>query len=143
MADIALVTAGKVNVGSAGPNITATAPCAEAITAGAPVLYDGDGKWINSDADAAADDACYGIATRSAAAGEALTVLRSGLMDGFTLPVPGSPIYVSNTVGRLADAAGTASIQVGIVEAVWGQPVGTAVDRILRVECTGKIASAA
>jgi hypothetical protein len=144
MADLTLATAGKVNVGSSGPNITATAPAATAITAGAPVFYDANGKFAVADANAAAADACYGIATRSVAAGEALTALRSGLMDGWSdLPVPGAAVYVSDTIGLLGTTVGTATIMVGIVEAVWGTNIGTAADRVLRVECTGRIASAA
>jgi hypothetical protein len=138
MADITLATAGKVNVGTVGPNYLITGVAAEAITAGAPVFMDTDGKWNNSDANAAADDAVFGIATRSAVAGEALTVMRRGILDGFSnLPAYGLPVYVSDTVGRLADAAGSASMIVGYVIPVFGAPVGTAADKALLVECGG------
>lgn len=138
MADLTLTTADKTNVGSTGPNYQITGVAAVAITAGSPVLFDANGKFIVADADAAAADACFGIATRSALAGEAVTVMRRGFMDGWSnLPAYGAPVYVSNTAGKLADAAGTASIVVGYVVSVAGTNVGVAYDKMLLVECNG------
>lgn len=139
MADLTLTTANKVNVGSSGPNTQITATAGAAITAGSPVTFDGtnDTLWP-SDANDAAKDGVVGIATRTVAAGESVTALRRGLMDGWSnLPVPGSVVFVSDTAGTLADAAGTLSLAVGIVVPVFDQPLGTAADRMLLVEITG------
>lgn len=137
MADMTLATADKINVGTLTvEQITGVA--AAAITAGSPVYLDTNGKFNPSDANAAAADACFGIATRTVAAGEALTVVRRGLMDGWSnLPAYGAPVYVSDTAGALADAAGTASIIVGYVVPVFGTNLGTAPDKALLVECSG------
>lgn len=139
MADLTLTTANKVNVGQSGPNTQFTGVAAAAITAGSPVVYDGtnDTLWP-ADANDAAKDAVVGIATRTVAAGEALTYMRRGLMSGWSnLPVPGSVVFVSDTAGALADAAGTASLPVGIVVPVKDTLLGVAHDRALMVEISG------
>lgn len=136
MADLNLVTANKVNVGT----ITVqqhTFVAGEAITAGAPVYLKGaDGKVYNSDADLAGANTLWGVATRTVAAGEAVTVVRRGLLDGFDLSALnyGAAVFVSNTGGRLADAAGTASLKVGTVVPAMATTRGTAFDKILMVE---------
>jgi len=139
MADLTLVTANKINVDTAGPNTQFEGVAAAAITAGSPVCFDGtnDTVWP-SDANDAAKDAVAGIACRTVAIGETVTCLRRGYMSGWSnLPVPGSVVFVSDTAGALADAAGTLSLAVGVVFPVQGQPLGTAADRILLVEITG------
>lgn len=139
MADLTLATANKVNVGTSGPNTQISGIAGADITAGSPVCFDGtnDTLWP-SDANDAAKDAVAGIATRTVKTGEALTALRRGLMTGWSnLPVPGKLVYVSDTAAALADAAGTASLPVGIVVPVFGEPLGTAADRALLVEISG------
>lgn len=137
MADMTLATASKINVGTLTVE-QFTGVAAAAITAGSPVCFDANGKWIVADANAGAADACFGIAVRTVAAGEALTVVRRGLMDGWSnLPAYGAPVYVSDTAGALADAAGTASIIVGYVVPVFATNLGTAADKALMVECNG------
>lgn len=139
MADLTLTTAGKVNVGTSGPNEQVTAIAGAAITAGSPVTFDGtnDTLWP-SDANDAAKDGVVGIATHTATVGEVVTAIRRGRMSGWAnLPVPGSIVFVSDTAAALADAAGTLSLAVGIVVPVLGQPLGSGADRVLLVECSG------
>ena len=143
MADLTLVTANKINVGTTGPNTQFEGIAAAAITAGMPVTFDGtnDTVWP-SDANDAAKDGVAGIATRTAAIGEVVTCLRRGFMSGWSnLPAPGKAVFVSDTAGALADAAGTLSLAVGIVVPVFGQPLGTAADRVLLVEIVGVAAA--
>lgn len=137
MADLTLATANKINVATLTvQQITGVA--ASAITAGSPVYFDTNGKFAASDANVGTADAVFGIATRTVSAGEALTVVRRGLMDGWSnLPAYGAPVYASDTAGALADAAGTASIVVGYVVPVFGTTLGTAADKALMVECNG------
>jgi hypothetical protein len=146
MADIALVTADKVSVDTSGPNTQHTGVAAEAITAGAPVLFDTNGKWVNGDANATGLKGAWGIATRTVAAGEALTVIRRGKMSGWaftsTNNTYGGSIYLSDTVGRISDVAGTTSIVLGHIVPVFGAALGTAADKELQVEVTGTGASA-
>lgn len=137
MADIALVTADKVNVGTSGPNVQLTVVAAEAITAGAPCYLGlADGKAYNADANAAVDQFCFGIATRTAAAGEAVTLLRMGLMEGWDFADQdyGEPVYVSDTVGRIADAVGTVTIRVGMVVPVFSNLISGTPNKALLVE---------
>lgn len=138
MALLTLTTANKVNVGTSGPVTQISGVAAAAITAGAPVLFDANGKWVTASAAAGTTDSVFAIATRTVASGEALTAVRRGLMDGWSnLPAVGSPVFVSNTAATLADAAGTTSLIVGYVVPNFGVPLGTAADRLLLVECTG------
>lgn len=138
MADLTLTTANKINVGTSH-TVQFTAVAGAAITAGSPVCFDGtnDTVWP-SDANDAAKDAVAGIATRTVAVGEGVTCVRRGYMDGWSnLPVPGSVVFVSDTAGALADAAGTLSLAVGVVIPVKGSGLGVAADRILLVEIAG------
>lgn len=144
MADLALVTSDYVNVDTLTVQ-QHTGIAAEAITAGAPVLFDTNGKWINADANASGKEGAWGIATRTVAAGQSLTVVRRGLMSGWDLSSQafGAAVYVSNTAGALADAAGSASVQVAHVVPVHGTGTNATADKALYVECTGTGASAA
>lgn len=137
MADINLVVADQVNVVSVH-NRQHTAPAGEDITAGAPCYIKGtDGKFYNSDANAAgANVAGYGNATMTVKAGQPVTCIRNGVMDGYDLSGmnPGETVYISDTVGRLADAPGTANLKAGFVLAVFGTNLGVAPDKVLQVE---------
>lgn len=137
MADIALVTADKVNVGTLTV-LQHTFIAASAITAGAPCyVVAATGKAAHSDANGAGVIAsCWGIATASVAAGQCVTLIRCGIMDGWDLSNLnfGDPVYVSDTVGRLGETAGTAAIIVGTVIPANGQPLGSTADKVLLVE---------
>jgi hypothetical protein len=115
MAVLALVTANKINVGTASPTVQHTLPAAVAITAGQGVFVNSAGKF------ALASGAC--------------TALRRGIMDGWDLSALAhdAPVFVSNTDGALDSAAGTLSIQIGRVLPVWGEALGS-VSRVLWVE---------
>lgn len=135
MATIALVTANRVEVVESIRQMTL--PAAEAIVAGAPVRLDtANGKWTNANGTVAAEARVWGIATRTAAAGEALTAVRNGVMDGFDLSglAYDAAVYVSDTDGRLDTAAGTVSTVVGRVIPATSNTLGTAYDKVLSVE---------
>lgn len=135
MANIALAVADKVEVVGI-PVQQHTAPAAEAITAGAPVRFDtSNGKFTNANGTTTAEARVWGIATRTVVANEALTAVRKGLMDGFTFSQAyDAAIYLSDTDGRLADAAGTVSTVIGRVISGWSQRLGTAADKLLFVD---------
>jgi hypothetical protein len=139
MALIALTTANRVEVVISDEQVEGIAQ--EAIVAGAPITIvpssTGAAKFVNSDANGAAHLATVkAIATRTVIAGEALTGLKRGIMSGFdfTSQAYSAPIYVSDTVARLGDAAGTAVLQVGKVEPAFGNLAGVAADKYLRVD---------
>lgn len=134
MADIAVATAGRIHIVGA-PNRQLTLVATEAIVAGAPVRIHTDGKWTNANGTTTTENRVWGIATASVAAGEALTAVRNGILDGFTFSQAfDAPIYLSDTDGRLADAAGTVSTVVGRIVAGTATTTGTAYDKLLSVE---------
>ena len=133
MANIAVAVAGKIDVVQSIQQLTA--PAGEGIVAGAPVRFDSAGKFVNGNGTDATEGNIYGIATKSVAANEPVTAIRRGLLDGFTFSQAyGAAIYVSDTDGRLGDAAGTVSVKAGRVVPGWAQTLGTAADKILSVD---------
>ena len=136
MADLALTTAGRVEVVESIEQ--ATLPAGEAIVAGAPVRIDTNGKFVNGNGTTSTEAAVYGIATRSAAANEAVTAIKKGVLDGFALGsiAYNTSIYVSDTDATLASAASDATVDVivGRVIPAWSQPLGTAADKLLEVD---------
>lgn len=134
MANIALATSGRVEI-VGRPTLQLTLPAAEAITAGEAVRIDTNGKFTGANGTTTTENRVYGVASHAAAAGETVTAVRKGLMDGFTFTQAyDAPIYLSDTDGALADAAGTVSTVVGRVVPAWAQPVGTAADKLLFVD---------
>jgi hypothetical protein len=136
MADISLTTADKVEVVEMFESITLRA--GEAIVAGAPISINTSGDWVNTDANGTTSLLnVRAIACRTVTVGAALTGMKRGIMDGFVFTDQAymAPIYASNTVGRLADAAGGTSIPVGRVRpATAVPPITTAPDKVLHVD---------
>lgn len=90
----------------------------ETITAGQPVYMLAAGTIGVADANGGGVIAqCRGIALNGAAAGQAVDYVKRGRVAGMgTAAVNCSaPIYLSDTVGRIATAAGTGSEVIGIV----------------------------
>lgn len=137
MADIALATADKISAGTLTV-LQHTFVAASAITAGAPVyLAAATGKVAHADGNGAGEIATvWGVALKTVAAGEAVTVVRTGLLTGYVLDGMdyGETAFLSDTVGRIADAAGTAVIKVGTVVPIYGTLLGVAPDKGLLVE---------
>ena len=134
MALIAVAVAGKIEVVESDRQMTL--PAEEAIVAGAPVRIDTtSGKFTNSNGTTAGEARVWGIALASVAANEYVTAVRRGVLDGFTFTQAyDAAIYVSDTDGRLGDAAGTVSTPVGRVISAWAQRLGTAADKVLSLE---------
>jgi len=133
MADIAVATAGRIHVVESIQQKTLVAT--ETIAAGAPVRIHTDGKWTNANGTSTTENDVWGIATKSVIAGEAVTAVRRGLLDGFTFSQAyNAPIYVSDTDGRLGDTAGTASKIVGRVVPGTATVIGASYDKLLSVE---------
>lgn len=89
----------------------------EAITAGQPVYITSAGKVGIADANAAGKQQFRGIALKSTAIGKACPVLKRGYLGGFVLTgvAYDGQVFLSDTVGSLADAAGTMSVVCGRV----------------------------
>lgn len=134
MADINLVTANKVNIVESIKQLTA--PAAEAITAGMAMRLDtASGKFTKAKATDAAEARVKWLAVKTVATGEAVTGIENGVMDGYDLSglAYDAPVYLSDTDGRLADAAGTVSTVIGRVIPGTATTLGTALDKLLLV----------
>jgi hypothetical protein len=129
MADIAVATAGLIDVVESIEQMTL--PAGEAIVAGAPVRVNTSGQFVNGNGTTTTENDVYGIATTSVASGMPVTAIAKGVLGGFTFSQAyWAVIYVSDTDGRLGDAAGTASKVAGRV--IPGTASST-YDKLLRV----------
>jgi len=136
--EIALTTTNRVEIVESV--IQMTLPAVEAIVAGAPVRIDtATGKWTNANGSAAGEARVWGIATRTVAAGVAVTAIRKGVMDGWALAALAydDPIYLSDTDGRLSTAVGTVTVALGRVIPGTSTTLGTAYDKLFSVEVGG------
>jgi len=144
MANLSLVTADKINVGTSGPNDQHTFVAGGTSQAAAPFYINGtDGKaYPAADGTGTNSTGVWGLATKAVkAAGEPVTLIRRGILDGLDLSGMsyGGSVYLSTTSGRLADASpGTngAIIKVGEVLPAYAVPLGTSPDKLLKVEVT-------
>lgn len=89
----------------------------EAITAGQPVYQLTTGKVGVADANAGGKQQFRGIALKSVAAGQAVSVLKKGHLYGYTLTGLNRDalVYLSDTAGSLADGVGTMTVNCGRV----------------------------
>lgn len=114
-----------------------TLPAAEAISAGQAVRLDtSTGKFTKSNGTSTGEARIYGIATKTVAAGEPLTAIRKGVLDGYALASLNfdAKVFLSDTDGTLADAAGTVEVVIGRVIPATGVTLGTAYDKVLFVD---------
>lgn len=108
---------------------------AAAITAGQIVYTTTAGKADLADGSAAGTIVNLGVALNAAAAGEAVSVLKRGHVAGFAITGlnGAAKLYVSNTAGAAADAAGDNSAVIGTVTAI---PTVGGVSKLLFVDCS-------
>lgn len=87
----------------------------ETLAVGDVVYYNSSGKLVKSDASAAGTAKIAGIVT--AIQGRGVTVLKAGHVAGFGVSglAYAAKVYLSDTAGKLADAAGTVSVVAGVV----------------------------
>lgn len=124
MANIALYTANKVEVVDSYAQISGVT--GGAVTAGSAVRINTSGKFIHGNATDTTNNPIYGIVTKTRASGENCTVIRRGVLDGYDVESLAywAPIYLSDTAGALADAAGTTTVIVGRVIPAYGEVMG-------------------
>lgn len=116
MADLT-VTAAQVGVVNPANAEIDSIIVAETVTAGQVLFIDTAGKGQLADANAAGEQQTRAMALEGGSAGEGIPVLRRGQVYGFTLSQAyDAPIFQSDTAGALADAAGTMTVPVGVVE---------------------------
>jgi hypothetical protein len=117
-------------------NDQASGIAGEAIVAGAPVRLDTTtGRFMNALGTTAPNARVIFIATRTVATGEAMTGVRGCTLEGYVLDTLAydAPVYLSDTSGRLGDAAGTVSVVIGRVVPGFATTLGTAADKLLDV----------
>lgn len=113
-----------------------TLPAAEAISAGQPVRLDTtSGKATLANATSAAEGRVIGIAVSTAGVGEAVTIVKRGLVDlgdALTAQAIDALVQLSNTDGTL-DVGGvpTGAYNVGRVYPAFG---ATTADKVLLVD---------
>lgn len=135
--ELALKTANRVEVVESVQQLTLVA--SEAVTAGAPVRCNNTtGQFQNGNGSDMTEGKVYGIATKTVAAGEPLTAIRRGILDGFDLSGLNywATVYLSDTDGRISGTAGTKAVTVGYVGAGNTQPLGSSPDKLLYVDPT-------
>lgn len=131
MADISL-TAANIRPLTENGAVTGMFTAGGALTIGDVVYLATDGDVEEADANVS-NAAGRGIgivvagpnSSTSIAAGDPVTVCLFGPVEGFSGATPGDTVYVSDTAGALADAAGTVSHIMGRVisaSRVWVSP---------------------
>lgn len=134
MADLT-ITASDVSVVLAFEKLTL--PAGEAIDAGEVVRLDtSNGRATLANASSAAEGRVLGIAINSAVLGQAVTIVKRGLVDlgdALTSETIDELLELSNTDGKIDDGAGTptASYNVGRVYPAHGAATA---DKILLVD---------
>lgn len=116
MADIALVTA-EVRAITPDNAEFFNGIAKVAITKGDILYFNTDGKLDLADASAAGTAQAVGVATETVGAEGAISIIKRGLVAGFTVSGlnGGVQLFLSDTVKLLADAAGTVDNPVGRV----------------------------
>lgn len=135
MAAVTVRDAGKL--WNSDPNVAMdqwVAQAGVALTAGTLVVLDTTtGRWVKAAATSAAAGRDWYMVRKTVAAGEFVTGYKGGAVEGFNLDSLDfrAPVYMSDTAGELADAAGTVSIIVGVVRNAGGNRPGTVPDKLL------------
>lgn len=92
---------------------------AETITVGQSLFQDTDGKVQLADANAAGERQTRFLALDGGSAGQSIPCLKRGHCFGFTITQAyDSVVFQSDTTGSLADAAGTVTVPVGIIDGI-------------------------
>lgn len=127
MTDLAL-TATKISLTNPQEAEVDFAVCAVAVTTGQSLSVDANGKAALADANVGGARQTRAIALEGGAIGQSISVLKRGRIAGFTITQAyDAPIFQSDTAGALADAAGTVTVPVGVVEALTDNPTLTKV----------------
>lgn len=135
MADIAKATGAVIRPvsGVANGHEQYRHEAAEAIAAGQVYRLDTNGKAVKADSSVARVNLF--MALNDVVAGQGVVGLKRGLVDGFNLDARAfnDQVFLSNTAGNIADAAGTASNIVGRVTSIAFSGTPGASDKTLLV----------
>lgn len=138
MGNLALVTANTLHVIESLEQETLAA--SEAITAGFSVRHDvTTGKFTPANGSSAGEAVAYGMATKTVQAGEPVTAIRRGVIEGYDLSALAFDdwVWLSDTDGLPATTTGTVGLKIGSVVPGAYTTIGTAADKLLRVDYNG------
>lgn len=88
---------------------------AEAVTAGQALYQTASGTYGIADANDSGKEQIRGLALEAGGAGQAVSMLKRGMVAGFTLATYDDPVYLSDTAGALDTAEGTMKVFAGHV----------------------------
>ncbi len=119
MADLA-ITVANISVIKPEDAEVVQVVVAETVTAGQPLFIDSNGKGQLADANAAGERQARSLTLEAGLTNQSISCLKRGFVEGFTLTSQAfdDPIFLSDTVGVLADAAGTVTVPVGLVGSI-------------------------
>lgn len=139
MASIAVTTAGRVHVVESLEQMTLPAGTG-GVLAGDTVTIDATtGTFVKGDADGSGTlGIIYGVATRSAAAGIAVTAIRRGVMTGWTWSTTAymTNVLAADTAGEITVTSsesngGSADVIIGRVVPIWDHLIGGSPEKAL------------
>lgn len=116
MADIALTAANIARVFPQADEVF-TVTLGETVTKGQILYQLSTGLFGVADANAAGKQQARGVALEGGGAGQAIPMLKRGVVEGFTVSGLDAdvPVYLSDTAGALGDGVGTMTVICGRV----------------------------
>ena len=88
---------------------------AEAVTKGQALYQTTSGTYGKADANAAGKQQFRGVALEAGNAGESISMLKQGIIAGYTLATYDDEVYLSDTAGALSTTPGTLLVKCGRV----------------------------
>lgn len=114
MADI-IVTAAQVAAVFPEQSEIYNVKIAAAVTKGQALYQNASGTYGVADANSAGEQQFRGVALEAANAGEAISMLKQGILAGYTLATYDDQVYLSDTAGAFSTHPGTLSVRCGRV----------------------------
>ncbi len=114
MADIT-VTAARVALVHPESSETFNVILAEAATQGQALYQNTSGTYGLADANAGGKQQVRGVALEAGGAGQCVSMLKKGVLAGFTTATYDDPVYLSDTAGALSTTPGTLTVYCGRV----------------------------
>lgn len=116
MADI-VVTAAKVGRVRPGEDEVLPVKLAATVTAGQVLYQNSSGTFDLADANGSGTLQARGVALEGGAAGSWVPMMKRGWLDGYTVSSMNGDavVYLSNTAGAFADAAGATTVICGLI----------------------------
>jgi hypothetical protein len=115
MADITVTEAQVSDVMPGLPSEKLNVVLAEAATAGQALYQTTSGTYGLAAAGTAGKQQFRGTALESANAGEAISMMKKGILAGYTLGTYDDEVYLSDTAGAFSTTPGTLLVKVGRV----------------------------